>query len=930
MKYFRLPIALLCVLYLLHCGEQGDTVVGSSNHSLVIEKRDVPTIIADGVSSIYITAFVVDDSGWVASNMKVAFKTTAGSISDNVMTDNYGFATAKLTSASSLADLDATVTATVVDPKLSLAKTSAFSLSLTTPGFENSISKKSASSNSTDTINIGFLGVTLTATVKDSIMPADGLTQTKLNIKLVESTSQKPVSGSPLVLSCYSSNMDGSTETNDQGIAAVVVIAAETVGIDTIKVQLGPEISTQQTVEYVTPELNVSAKNQSIFADGASQTEIVAVLLTHKNTPVVGATIEFSTTDGRIQASAVTDPLGNATAILVAGENANPNVNIIASFLSVKDSVQVVFVDQSSSVMSVSSETAELLRDGIATAQLSLAFAGENSSDFANRIVPLSADYGIIPDSVITDSEGKAVFPFVADAGIEDVISTIRATYAGSESSVKIKLVGLDVRVTAMQDSIPADGSSQTTIRVSIRQAGSKIPISGYNIQFGVSEGTIEQSGKTNEEGVVEITYTSGNIPGDVDLFIYIGSMMIEQTLSLFQYYPSTIVLSTENSFIWVKETGQIEQTDVTAQLLGATGDLVSDPYKVTFTIIQGPDGGEVLETPSGHKGQSVTIGSVNGIAATRLLSGTRAGAVLVRADITDFPQIGAQSSRVVIRSGPPYMWVSPTDPDSVIQHGTIVVEPGKLNVAFGNPTQEIGVTAYFGDKYNNPVETGTVAYFTTTGGFVSTDAATCELGRTSVVLQNVNPFPVLHSNDPNQITVSSFPNPNGHGEVMDIWVPDFEGGLIPNTIGTTQENDGIATVIVTTNGQNQFGEDIKVWTMGHVVFSVGIHTFHVWTDRTVLAPGQAANIYIEIWDLNGNPVAAGSQLTVSSDEGKITFSDLMPTAESYGWGSTFFTTQLVNTLDPAEDEPKTATVEIKLKSPNGDRFRSFGINLTL
>jgi len=928
MKSFNIRLILLCVIYLLSCGENSDTVVGSRNHSLTIEKDNTPAVLADGLSSISITAVVTDDSGRAASNIKVAFQTTAGMISESVMTDDYGYATAALTSAASSTDMQAIVTATAVDPAFSLAKSTSFSLMLSTPGFEKKALGKSAVGKSSDTINVKFLGVTLTSALKDSILPADGLTQTLLSVKVVETSSQKPVSNAALTITSYTSKINGSAETNVQGKADVAIIAAELVGVDTIKVNLGAGLSTLNTVEYIQPTLKLSAKNSSIFADGKSQTEIVAVLLTHKNTPVVGATVDFAATDGRIQASAVTDAFGAATAFIIAGDSPNPAVKIVASFLSVKDSVNVAFVDAGSSMMSLSSQQQELLRDGVSSAQLTLSFAGENAGDYANQIIHLHSDCGQTPDSVVADANGSALFLFTADAGAEDALATIQASYAGGSASTQIMLVGLDVRVNVLQDSLPADGASQTTIRVSMRRAGSQVPISGYTVEFGATEGYVGQSGATNEAGLLEMIYTSGNLPGDVSLYIYIGSMQFEKQIRLYQYYPSNIVLTTENSFIWVKETGQIEQTDVTAQLLGSTGDLVSDPYKVMFTIIQGPDGGEMLETPSGYQGRSVTVGSRKGIAATRLLSGTRAGAVLVRAEIVEFPQVGAEASRVVIRSGPPYMWVSPSDPDSVIQHGTIVVEPGKRNVAFGNPTQEIGITAYFGDKYNNPVETGTVVYFTTTGGYISTDAATSELGRTSVILQNANPFPVLHSNDPNQVTVTNFPNPNGHGEIMNIRIPDFEGGLIPNSIGTTRENDGVATVIATTNGQDQNGNDIKVWAFGHVVFSVGIHTFNVWTDRTFLAPGEAATIYVQIFDMNGNPVAAGSQLTVTSDAGEITQSDLMPSEERYGWGATLFSTQLVNTLDPDQDKAQTATVQVELKSPNGDRSMSLGIGL--
>jgi len=933
MKTLRLPIFLILLLYILRCGENSDTVVGSRDHSLAIEKSTMPTILADGVSSIPITAFVVDDSGRAALNMKVTFSTTAGTIGESALTDDYGLVTVQLTSVASVTDLEAVVTATVVDPAFSLAKSKVYSVAISTPGFEKSTASlnKSSIGKNTDTITVKFLGLTLTAALKDSVLPADGLTQTSLTASVVETSSRKPVAGSQLVFTSLISKVDAGVATNTQGKAVVPVTAAETVGVDTLYVRLGNVLSTAVTIEYVQPTLKLSVSNQAILADGKSQTEVIAAVLTHKNTPVVGANVEFTTSDGRIQGSGVTDSFGNATVVLVAGETPNPVVKVIASFLSVKDSVLVAFVDAGASMMTISTDKQELLRDGVDAAQMVLAFNGENPADYANRLVHLHADFGVVPDSVITDGQGMAVVPFVADVGTEDVVATIRATFGVAESSVQVSLIGLDVRVHVTQDSLPADGISQTNVRVSLRRSGSKVPISGYRVEFGVSAGIIEQSGVTDEEGVVEKNYSSGTIPGEAALYVYVGKLAVEKRLVLYQNYPSNIVLSTENSYIWVKETGEIEQTNLTAQLLGATGDPVSDPYKVTFTIIQGPDGGEQLITPQGFASQSVTVGSVNGLATVRLLSGTKAGAVLVRTDIVDFPQVAAQSSRIVIRSGPPYMWISPSDPNNVIQRGTIIVPPDKHNVAFTNPTLEIPVTVYFSDKYNNPVEQGTAVYFTTTGGFISSDASTDALGRASVILQNVNPFPVLYSNDPNQYTATNFPNPNGGGsDMLTIEIPDFEGGRITNSLGTTSDNDGVATVVAITNGKNQFGEDIKVWAMGHVVFSVGIHTFHVWADRTTIGPGEVATIYIELWDMNGNPVAAGSQLTVSADAGELTATDLMPLPDRYGFGSTFFSTQLVNKLDPAQDDPKTATVEIELTSPNGDRYAALNINLTI
>ncbi|HEX9972532.1 MAG TPA: hypothetical protein VGD14_10730, partial [bacterium] len=246
------------------------------------------------------------------------------------------------------------------------------------------------------------------------------------------------------------------------------------------------------------------------------------------------------------------------------------------------------------------------------------------------------------------------------------------------------------------------------------------------------------------------------------------------------------------------------------------------------------------------------------------------------------------------------------------------------------NPIQDIGITVYFGDKYNNPVEDGTAVYFTTTGGIITSDAITCEKGQASVILQNVNPFPYLVSNDPNQLTALKIPNPNDNNLMLNTYIPDFDSSEVINSIGTKKENDGMAVILAYTWGQDQNGKLIKVWTTAGVVYSVGVRRFTAVTDKDSLSVGEVATIDIRVYDSNGNPVAAGSSLTVSTTGGELSDTNLMPGADKYGFGTTFFSVQLLNNLKPEEDEATTAMVKIQLDSPNGTGKISIPIALKI
>ena len=752
-KFIFLIMIIVSCLLIMTCEESGDTVIGSKDHNIQSATSEEPEILANGISTTRIVVNVrkkEDNSN--AQNMKVHFETTIGSIAQYGITNYSGNAEATLTSIASETDLVAEITATVLDTSFSsLSKNteSPFIISLSTPDLdlekhENKIlAKPNQQQDNKATIYVKLLGVTFQAEIDETILPADGLSKAKINVKLYETTSQKTIKSAELHALANHGIIDGSATTDDHGLGQFFLIADDEPGQDTIWVDYGDKLAKTFAVSYVNPKLTLSPTAQQVPADGESTIEIVANLLSHKNTPIQGAEIKFSTTAGIIPEFASTDNNGNAKVHLIAAKQPNSNVVVIAKFHTLIDTALVSFVTGSGAV-------------------------------------------------------------------------------------------------------------------------------------------------------------------------------------------PNSILLSADPNFIWVKETGNIDQTIISATVLGINNQPLGNDINVKFFILNGPGGGENIQPSSGTERETTVIPTVEGVAQATIRSGTKSGTIQIKAQLVDHPEIVSQTTNIVIRSGPPYMWIDPNNANNVIHHVTLAVEPGKFNVCFGNPIQDIGVTVYFGDKYNNPIEDGTAVYFTTTGGIITSDAVTSERGRASVVLQNINPFPYLFRNDPNQLTALNITNPNNDNLKLDIIIPDFEGSKVLNSIGTTNENDGVTVILAYTWGQDQNGNLIKVWTTGLVVYSAGLYVFTAESDATELSPGEIATIRIRVYDYNGNPVAAGSKLTVSTNAGELSDTNLMPSADKYGWGTTAFVTQLLNNLKPEEDEPTTALVKIELDSPNGTGKRSIPINLKI
>ncbi len=913
-------------ILLVSCGKKGEDVVGT------VDKMEIttPQLLANGISTAIIAATVYNSDGEISSGLKVHFTTTAGSITEYSVSDDHGLAYATLKSSASEQDADVTVTAVVEDTSKGLQKTSSngFNLSLNILGQKpQHLGKQNTEGDGSAELKLVFLGVQLNASLDVPSLPADGITKAKLNISVKETTSKKAVGKADIALRATYGNVPNALTTNDQGLAKTEIISQTKAATDTIYVEYGDLISKIVVLKYEDTRLQLAPDSAKVLAGGKSKLTMTASLLTLQNTPIVGAEIKFSTSDGIITGSAITNESGNATAELTSGLHPNPSVAVIAHFYDLTDTVSVAFVENAGGGgLSLSGET-QTFRNGASTIQIIATVLDESGKPAVNTDVQFTASIGDVTSLVKTDESGNAIAFFNGDVGEDDVTATITATVGGESATYEVKLLGVRMEVTATPDSIPADGESSAQITTHIKLASTNIAVSNATVVLSTDLGSIANTTVTNAEGLAISTLTSTTQAGIAHVTITFGAISKNLDVYLFNNMPNSINLTAAPNFIWVKETGNIEQTILTATVLGVTGQPVSQDVKVKFYLQNSPGGGEFIEpSVSGSTTESQAIRTFEGKASVKMRAGTRSGTVEIKAVLVDYPQVKARTTNIVIRSGPPYIWIDPSDKNNIETHMTLSFD--YKNLAGWNYVTKFNLGIFVGDKYNNPVEEGTSVYLTSTAGIVTTDVRTDAVGEGAAVLTTANPRPYLVPKDGTALSPHTIPNPNNASLMLPITVPDFEGGEVINSAGDYGENDGVVYVLATTHGRDQFGADAIVYTTGAAIFSGPILLFTVTTNKTSLAIGESAAIQIRVYDINGNPPAAGSSLTASSSAGKLSATNLMADASMYGYGSTSYITYLLNDLNPVDGEATTAQITVELNSPNGRTSGTVSINL--
>lgn len=232
------------------------------------------------------------------------------------------------------------------------------------------------------------------------------------------------------------------------------------------------------------------------------------------------------------------------------------------------------------------------------------------------------------------------------------------------------------------------------------------------------------------------VIFKEGYTPDTTTIFAAKDRVIDLLTIKLFNENQGNITSGTAASIslfsqpqqsIGVVGSGSSETAKIVFVVLDSSGTPInlSNAVTVNFRIGSGPGGGEFIEPASVKT-------NADGQATVNVNSGTIAGVLQLVAEIT--------TSTRTITSKPVTIAIHGGLPDAA--HFSVV--PDVLNVPGGvlYGVEDV-ITAFVGDKYGNPVRTGTPVYFTTEGGIIGGSAITDELGRASVTLVTALPFPV-------------------------------------------------------------------------------------------------------------------------------------------------------------------------------------------
>ncbi|GBD90836.1 hypothetical protein BMS3Abin04_01556 [bacterium BMS3Abin04] len=319
----------------------------------------------------------------------------------------------------------------------------------------------------------------------------------------------------------------------------------------------------------------------------------------------------------------------------------------------------------------------------------------------------------------------------------------------------------------------------------------------------------------------------------------------------------SIYLFSQNDESIGVKESGSLENTEITFEIRDSSGIPIDIDHAetVNFSFGSNPNGGEYLY-PTSIKTNAL------GRATVVLNSGTIAGVVQVVAEINN--------SNEAIKSKPILIAIYGGLPDD----GHFDVASDRLNYPkLGVIGYQIDFTAYVGDKFSNPVRPGTAVYFNTNSGIIDGSDLTDDLGRSTV--------PLL---------TQGFPVDSVYGS-----------GFFTVTAYTADENLNTLTTKTTR------------MLSGSPILTVSPTSFNILN-------GGSQSFSYTCSDINGNPMSFGQSIVVSVKNGNIAVSGnvnvKLPDTQSRS--ATTYSFFAFDTK-PDSAEVKPATIVIKSSGPNGE-----------
>lgn len=359
----------------------------------------------------------------------------------------------------------------------------------------------------------------------------------------------------------------------NMGCSGADIIKAKTIVSGTVISPLEKTLMITDVIQQ-TGELTVTAANTNVPADGLTQTAI-RVLVTRAaafgeeaSKPLVGATVNFSTTLGRLSSTtAVTDTNGYATVFLIADVQPGTAIVSAASGGYVR-TVSVGFGSLTPPERIIASVTPGRVNPGgsavITSTVLDATGSGVPNVKLVYEIITNVSGGRLSNFSAVTNSQGIASIDYVAG-------NTITDTQTVSEDGTVIWVAGYDVisintnnnvkkevnvrvnndvtsfsslTLTTGGSEVPADTQTKVLLQARVVD-GNQQPVVGQVVGFTASLGTLvdlddvaKSTAVTGSDGVARLYLKAGPVVTDTEVKVSASYKGVISTQTI-TFYPN-------------------------------------------------------------------------------------------------------------------------------------------------------------------------------------------------------------------------------------------------------------------------------------------------------------------------------------------------------------------------------------------------------
>jgi len=317
----------------------------------------------------------------------------------------------------------------------------------------------------------------------------------------------------------------------------------------------------------------VTASPGQMGVGGATAT-ISATVVDRDGVRVAGVPVSFNAESwGTITEKCATDSTGVARALFTSGSM--EGLARITATVEAFSKSTVILIGQGS----LEAFPSILLANGIQTSTITAQVIGAAGQADSGSVVSFQTTAGSITPRGVADAAGVVKATLTTTASAEDISAVITATMESGDPESEnepfgITLVtfkGLKMTVDSSPLLIPADGSSEATIRASLKETSSKVPIANEFVRFATDRGEMVGQVQTDERGQAESQLTSSLSPGTATVIASYGNTLSDTVEVVF----SSLELSLSGSPSWAHGDG-VSEVEIRAILKDLGGEALT------------------------------------------------------------------------------------------------------------------------------------------------------------------------------------------------------------------------------------------------------------------------------------------------------------------------------------------------------------------